>query len=74
MTPAKTEPTRAFWSRFRFLPYAVVGVLIFYFNSTWDSNFFVKGYLTVIEAQTSIILLYFLMARISKSQSRKQNR
>jgi hypothetical protein len=74
MTPAKTDPTRALWSRFRFLPYAVVGVLIFYFNSTWDSNFFVKGYLTVIEAQTSIILLYFLMARISKSQSRKQNR
>ncbi len=71
MTPAKTDQPRPFWSRFRFLPYGILGILIFYVNSTWDANFFVKGYLTVLEVQTAMILLYFLMARLSKSQNRK---
>jgi hypothetical protein len=71
MTLSKTNQPKPLWSRFRFLPYGVLGLLIFYFNSTWDSNIFVKGYLTLIETQTSIILLYFLMARLSKSQQRK---
>ncbi|CUR31688.1 conserved hypothetical protein [Planktothrix tepida PCC 9214] len=69
MTPAKTDQPRPFWSRFRFLPYTVLGILIFYCNSTWDVNFFVKGYLTILELQTAIILLYFLMGRLSKSQN-----
>jgi len=71
MTLAKTDQPRPLWSRFRFLPYGVLGLLIFYFNSTWDSNIFVKGYLTLLEVQTSTVLLYFMMARLSKSPNRK---
>jgi hypothetical protein len=71
MTLSKTNQPKPLWSRFRFLFYGVLGLLIFYFNSTWDSNIFVKGYLTLIEVQTSIVLLYFMIARLSKIPTRK---
>ena len=71
MTLSQTNQPKPLWSRFRFLPYGVLGLLIFYFNSTWDSNIFVKGYLTLLEVQTSMVLLYFMMGRFSKSPTRK---
>lgn len=69
MALSQTNQPKPLWSRFRFLSYGVLGLLIFYFNSTWDSNIFVKGYLTLLEVQTSLVLLYFMMARLSKKSS-----
>lgn len=71
MTLSQTNQPKPLWSRFRFLSYGVLGLLIFYFNSTWDSNIFVKGYLTLLEVQTSMVLLYFMIGRFSKSPTRK---
>ena len=44
----------------RLVPYIAIGCLIFYFNSNLDLNYIVKGYLSLIESQVCIIIIYLL--------------
>jgi hypothetical protein len=44
----------------RVLPFVGLGALVFALNSGIETNYFLKGYLTLLELQTAIVVLYFL--------------
>lgn len=52
----------------RLLPYIAVGGLIFYFNSTTDLNYLLRGYFVVLEAQAGILLVFFITGKLKKNQ------
>ncbi len=52
----------------RLLPYIAVGGLIFYFNSTTDFNYLLRGYFVLLEAQAGILLLLFMTGKLKKTQ------
>lgn len=54
----------------RLLPYAALGILVFSLNSASDLNYFLKGYLVLLEAQAGIVLIYFLMSKLARSKKR----
>ena len=57
-------------SNFKIVSYAVLGILIFSFNSAIDTNYLIRSYATLIEAQLGIIFIYFLMPNLfSKNKS-----
>jgi hypothetical protein len=55
----------------RFLPYILFGVFLFYFNSNFDTNYFIKGYSALLEAQLGIVIIYLLMNKLSKKNKPK---
>lgn len=55
-------------SGWRLLPFLVLGVLVFAFNSSLELNYLVKGYITLLELQTGIVVFYFLLAKLGKSK------
>ena len=65
-----TRSKLLFFTQIRFLPYFVLGGLIFYFNSTGNLNYFFKGYLTLLESQVLLVMIYFILSRISKTKKR----
>jgi hypothetical protein len=54
----------------RVLPFLGLGVVIFTLNSATEWNYFLRGYLTLLELQAGIVILYFLRAKIGKSKNR----
>ncbi len=54
----------------RFAPYAALGILIFSLNSGSELNYFLRGYLVILEAQAGIVLLYFAMSKFRKNQNK----
>ncbi|MGL5058348.1 MAG: hypothetical protein ACRC62_00095 [Microcoleus sp.] len=55
----------------RFAPYAALGILVFSLNSTSELNYFWKGYLTILQAQVGIVVLYFAMSKFRKYSKNK---
>jgi hypothetical protein len=55
----------------RFAPYAALGILLFSLNSTSELNYFWKGYLTILQAQAGIVMLYFAMSKFGKYSKNK---
>jgi hypothetical protein len=53
----------------RVLPFVGLGALVFALNSGMETNYFLKGYLTLLELQTAIVVLYFL-TRMGRSKNR----
>jgi hypothetical protein len=53
----------------RILPFVGLGALVFALNSGIETNYFLKGYLTLLELQTAIVVLYFL-TRMGRSKNR----
>ena len=54
----------------RFAPYAALGILIFSLNSGSELNYFMRGYLVILEAQAGIVLLYFAMSKFRKNPNK----
>ena len=53
----------------KLIPYLALGALIFTFNSTLEFNYLVKGYITLLEMQAGIAILYLLvMPKIKKQK------
>lgn len=52
--------------RLRLLPYVILGGLIFAVNSSLQLNYFLRGYLTLIESQIVIIGIFFLMTKLAR--------
>jgi hypothetical protein len=57
--------------KLRFLPYIIFGGFLFYLNSTFDGNYFIKGYSALLEAQLGIVIIYLLMSKFSKKNRQK---
>ncbi len=54
-------------SGLKLLPYLVLGVVVFAFNSQTNGNYLLRGYFTLLEAQVGIVLIYFLMNKLTKA-------
>ncbi|EGK87763.1 hypothetical protein D0A34_07310 [Microcoleus vaginatus PCC 9802] len=54
----------------RFAPYAALGILIFSLNSGSELNYFLRGYLVILQAQVGIVLLYFAMSKFRKNPNK----
>lgn len=52
------------------LPYAVFGLLAFGLTSATELNYFVKGYLVLLESQAGIVLIYFAMAKLANKSAK----
>lgn len=65
----KTHPLPL--NKLHFLPYILFGVFLFYFNSSSDANYFIKGYSALLEAQLGIVIIYLLMSKFSKKSKQK---
>lgn len=72
MTTNSTK-TLSVKSGLRFLPYAALGIVVFALNSSFEFNYFVKGYLTILQCQAGIVLVYYLMQRANRTQKRHKN-
>ncbi len=54
----------------RFAPYAALGILIFSLNSGSELNYFMRGYLVILQAQAGIVMLYFAMSKFRKNPNK----
>lgn len=54
----------------RLLPYAALGIVVFSLNSASDLNYFLRGYLVLLEAQAGIVLIYFMMSKLARNKKR----
>lgn len=48
----------------KFLPYALVGIAIFTLNGSYDINPYLQVYVTLLEAQLGVVLVYFLTKKL----------
>lgn len=67
----KERKSRGLSAKLRWLPYAMLGGFIFYLNADLDLNYFVRGYLILMQMQVGAIALYFLLAKLSRHPSLK---
>lgn len=49
----------------KMLPYALMGLALFSFNSSLDLPYVVRGYATLMELQVGFLILYFLVQKKS---------
>lgn len=57
----------------RLLPYTAFGILVFSLTSATDLNYFVKGYLVLLLAQSGIVAVYFLRGKLARSNQKKHD-
>lgn len=50
----------------KYLLYPLLGMLVFYTNSQLNFNYFIKSYLSLIELQIGVVVIYFLTSKIKK--------
>ncbi len=60
-----------FW--FKLTPYLLLGITLFALNSHLELNYFLKGYLVLLESQIGFLLIYFLMRRIFHKRKSHQS-
>lgn len=53
--------------------YPILGLLVFYGNSQLNINYFVKGYLSLLELQIGILIIYFLFSKLKKTKNKQDN-
>ncbi len=58
-------------AKLRWLPYAALGGLIFYLNADFEANYFVRGYLILMQMQVGAIALYWFSAKLSRNSALK---
>jgi len=52
--------------KLKFLPYVFVGILVFTFNANYEMNPYLQVYITLLETQLGIVVLYFLTKKLGK--------
>lgn len=52
----------------KYLLYPILGMVVFYTNSQFDLNYFIKGYLSFMELQIAVIGIYFLNSQVRKNK------
>ncbi|VEP16191.1 conserved hypothetical protein [Hyella patelloides LEGE 07179] len=50
----------------KYLPYVLLSFIVFGANSGLELNYFVKGYISLIELQVGILLIYFITSKFKK--------
>lgn len=52
----------------KMLPYAILGLAVFSFNSSLELPYIVRGYATLMEFQVGFLILYFLLQKRSTTK------
>ena len=52
----------------KMLPYALLGLAVFSFNSSLELPYMVRGYATLMEFQVGFLILYFLLQKKSTAK------
>jgi hypothetical protein len=52
----------------KMLPYALLGLAVFSFNSSLELPYIVRGYATLMEFQVGFLVLYFLLQKRSPTK------
>jgi hypothetical protein len=52
----------------KMLPYALLGLAVFSFNSSLELPYIVRGYATLMEFQVGFLILYFLLQKRSTTK------
>ena len=50
----------------RYFPYLILGSLILYTNSQLNLNYFLRGYLSLLELQIGIVVIFFIASKSKK--------
>lgn len=74
MKTDKNKELAGLKTSFRLIPFILLGLGIFALNSSLDLNYFLRGYLVLLESQVGIVILYFVIAKIVKRSKRQQLR
>lgn len=66
MTDSSTGKLGGHYIRWRYLPFAALGVIAFSMTSTLPLNYLLRGYLVMLEAQAGLVTIYFLMSTLKR--------
>jgi hypothetical protein len=53
------------------LPFLILGILVFTGTSSLNLSYFWRGYVVLLETQAGLVILYFLMHKLSKIYASK---
>lgn len=67
------KSVKSLFSRWRLLLFVGLGLALFCFNSGLELPYFVRGYVTMLEVQTSVILFYFGWRFLLKTRSQNSS-
>lgn len=70
MTNSNTGKLERNLTWLRLIPYAAFGALAFSLTSAANLNYFLRGYLVLLEAQAGIVVIYFLMSKLARINKR----
>ena len=73
MSEVKHLTVKSIAKKIRFLPYALVGIAVFAFNSNSDSNPYLQIYVTILESQIGIALVYFSTKKLENIRNKKHS-
>ena len=73
MSELKHLTVNSITKKIRFLPYAQVGIAVFAFNANPDSNPYLQIYLTILEAQLGIAVVYLLTKKLENIRNEKHS-
>lgn len=65
--------TKQIAKKFRFLPYILVGISVFTFNSNPDTHPYLQIYVTLLEVKLGIVLVYLLSKKLGKISKEKHS-
>ncbi|PSF38521.1 hypothetical protein C7H19_05930 [Aphanothece hegewaldii CCALA 016] len=57
----------------RLVPFLAMGGIIFTFNSTLELNYMIRGYLLFLEAQIGIVILYYWVTKVIRTNKKMSN-
>ncbi len=57
-----------YWNGASFVPFILLGAGIFAFTSSLQLNYWLKGYLVLLEAQAGIVILAIAIAKLRRSR------
>jgi hypothetical protein len=73
MSEVKHLTVNSITKKIRLLPYALVGIAVFAFNANPDSNPYLQIYVTILEAQLGIAVVYLLTKKLANIRNEKHS-
>ena len=73
MSEVKHLTVKSIAKKIRFLPYALVGIAVFAFNAHPDINPYLQIYVTILEAQLGIAVVYLSTKKLENIRNEKHS-
>lgn len=59
--------------KLKFLPYAIVGGIVFALNANPETNVYLQIYMTLLEAKLGVVLVYLLSKKLTSIPKEKHS-